>query len=134
MVPPPTQDKAPALTERDRYAMRLELAGGVRPLCGGIEAYQEDVTKLRAIIHEVCEARGLKIAQVLSRSRARELFLARQEIYWRAREDTALSFPQIGAHLGLHHTTILSGARRHARRVSRETTELTGMGVECGAT
>ena len=73
---------------------------------------------IRQIISEVSEKRGVSRDAIISARRNVNLVLARWEVMWRAREETALSLPQIGRALGdRDHTTILYGVRRHQERI-----------------
>jgi chromosomal replication initiator protein len=73
---------------------------------------------LKEIISEVCEKRGVSKNAIISARRNVDLVLARQEVMWRAREETTLSLPQIGRALGNRdHTTVLHGMRRYQGRI-----------------
>lgn len=72
---------------------------------------------MRKIAEEVAEKYGLKSwKQLRSHRRNRPLVIAKQELWWRCREETAYSLPSIGRFFGFDHTTILAGARRHDER------------------
>jgi hypothetical protein len=75
---------------------------------------------LEHIIKEVSIKHSVTRNAILSPRRQRSLVLARQEVMWRAREETALSFPQIGKALDRDHTTCLWGARQHQARIEAE--------------
>lgn len=75
---------------------------------------------LRDIAEDVCRKRGISINDFMSARRTKNVAMARQEAYWRAREETRASLPQIGrAYGGRDHTTILWGIRRHQARLDK---------------
>jgi len=72
--------------------------------------------ELERIRDEVCMARGVSLAELLSPRRGPQAVAARQECMWRMREETTASLPQIGRALGgRDHTTVLHGLRRYAQ-------------------
>lgn len=91
----------------------------------GIEFTTEEPTggkaTLRRICREVCERYGVTMELLMSHRRDNGVVSARQEAMWRARHETALSFPEIGRLMGgKDHTTVIYGVRRHAERIARE--------------
>ena len=71
------------------------------------------------IIEEVCQKYGLRYDWIVSSRRARHIAWPRQEIMWRAANETAASLPMIGRMLGgRDHTTILHGIKRHQERTA----------------
>ena len=73
------------------------------------------VTKtVRQIVEEVAIKYGVTLIEMLSMRTPHKLGKARREAYYRCREETLLSFPQIGKHFGNRcHTTILQGAQQY---------------------
>lgn len=71
---------------------------------------------MRDIAREVCEKYRISKAEFISHRRQKTLVQARQEFYWRARQETTKSFPEIGRYCGdRDHTTVLYGARNYER-------------------
>lgn len=62
---------------------------------------------MKRIVEAVAAEFALQPAILYVRSRARAISRPRQIVCWLARELTDLSFPQIGAHFGLDHTSVL---------------------------
>lgn len=76
---------------------------------------------IKRIIDEVCEKYQLRHEWVMSPRRARSIAWPRQEIMWRASQETAASLPLIGQMLGgRDHTTVIHGIRRHQQRRDEE--------------
>ena len=70
---------------------------------------------MRQIAEEVAAKHGLASwKQLRSHRRNRPLVQARQECWWRCREETVHSFPAIGRFFGFDHTSVLMACRRHA--------------------
>lgn len=81
-----------------------------------VESYY--MPTMREIAEQVAAKHGLRHWKVLrSHRRNRPLVEAKQELWWRCREETAHSLPAIGRFFGFDHTTILMGTRRHEKRV-----------------
>lgn len=77
-----------------------------------------DVRPLREVILEVCDRRGLTLAEMISPRRNAVLVWARQEAMWECRRQTTASFPQIARALGKQdHTCVIHGARQHEKRM-----------------
>lgn len=67
---------------------------------------------------DVCRKHGVTMNELMSRRRHQRIALARMEGYWRAREETSASFPEIARAFNRDcHTTVMSGAKKHAKRV-----------------
>lgn len=72
----------------------------------------------KRIAREVCLKHQVSMAELLSMRRSQFLCLARYEAFWRCREETTMSLPQIGYRFGgRDHTTVLHGIRRHEQRM-----------------
>jgi len=72
----------------------------------------------KRIAREVCLKHQVSMAELLSMRRSQFLCLARYEAFWRCREETTMSLPQIGYRFGgRDHTTVLHGIRRHEERM-----------------
>lgn len=69
------------------------------------------------IIAQVAHKHGLRVAEVKGDTRTVPIVAARQEAYWRLREERQLSWAQIGKLLGgKDHTTVLHGYRMHTKK------------------
>lgn len=77
---------------------------------------------IHSIIAEVCAKHRITWGQLVSNRRSPTYSWPRQEVYWRAHKETALSYPEIGAALGRDHTTVIYGVKAHERRVAGGTT------------
>lgn len=72
----------------------------------------------RDIMREVCAKHGIDRIDFISPRRVRRLCAARMEFYWRCKQETTLSYPQIGRICGRRdHTTVLHGARKYQERI-----------------
>lgn len=68
----------------------------------------------RVIARQVCEKHGISFLELCSRRRTAQLVLARQEVMYRLRYETTLSYPQIGQRIGgRDHATAIHNVRRH---------------------
>lgn len=72
------------------------------------------------ITAEVGARHKLTVKVLTSPSRNRKVVMARNEAFWRLREEASLSFPQIGMKFGRDHTTVLHGYRQHAKRLASQ--------------
>lgn len=75
---------------------------------------------MRRIQTEVCRRYKVGILDLLGPSRLPILTAARFEAYWRCRQETPYSYPQIGRAFNRHHSTVLHGVRMHNLRLDRE--------------
>lgn len=67
---------------------------------------------------EVCAKYAVTPGQLNSHRRPLLFVMARQELYWKAHQESALSLPAIGRLVGgRDHTTILHGIRKHQERM-----------------
>lgn len=76
-------------------------------------------TALGAIMAEVAAKHGYSVLQMLTHRKLGPLARARHEAYWRAREETDLSYPQIGKAYNRDHTSIMHGIRMHEKRINQ---------------
>ena len=73
----------------------------------------------RTVVREVAEANGITIDDLIGPRRSRRASWPRQEAMYRMRNETPLSYPEIGARLGNRdHTTVLHGVKAHAKRAN----------------
>lgn len=74
---------------------------------------------LADIAAEVAGRHGISVTDLRGPNRRRALSWPRQDFMARALETGRFSLNQIGRFLGgRHHTTVLSGARSHAKRIA----------------
>jgi hypothetical protein len=72
----------------------------------------------RGIARQVADKHKVGVNEILSRRRSHYIVLARQETYWRVRNETTLSLPQIGRFLGgKDHTSVLWGIRQYEKKL-----------------
>jgi len=75
----------------------------------------------RTIAREVAEKHHVLLSDMVSPRRARHIVDARYEAFWRCRNETAMSLPQIGKRFGgRDHTTVLHGVREYERRIAEQ--------------
>lgn len=67
--------------------------------------------KLREIVLEVVEARGLSLSDICSRRRTSAVVAGRHECWFHIRNELAWSYPEIGRLWGVDHTTVISGVK-----------------------
>lgn len=74
------------------------------------------------IVEEVAAKHKLKVAQLMKPGyRPRPVSNARQEVFYRLREERLMSWAQIGRAMGgFDHTTTLHGWRKHRERMGIE--------------
>ena len=76
------------------------------------------ILSLRDIALQVCAAHKVAYKDFMSRRRSRPYAWARQEAMWRAANETAATFNEIGKAYGNRdHTTVIHGIRRHEERM-----------------
>lgn len=73
---------------------------------------------IHAIIAEVCEKYDLTPAQIIGPQRHRFIVIARHEAYYRCAKETPYSLPAIGRVFCRDHTSIMSGIKRHEKRMA----------------
>ena len=82
--------------------------------------WHDEKPSLAHLIKEVAEKYGVTVDDIRSARRTRAIMQPRLEFYYRARTETPYSYPEIGKFCGNRdHTTILTGARRHAKRTGK---------------
>ncbi len=74
--------------------------------------------QLAQILTEVAAKHGVSVMAMISHRRPTVLARARHECWWRAREETAFSLPQIGRAYNRDHTSIIHGIRMHEKRMA----------------
>lgn len=74
---------------------------------------------LREIAINVCERRGVTLAEVLGDRRTKHISRVRQEVMAMAYDTGRFSYPKIGQYLGgRDHTTVLHGVRQFRARAA----------------
>jgi len=95
-----------------------EPVGPRRPLFADSVVLPTSRAKAREILQEVADRTGFTIEELVSMRRTQPLCDARNEIYYRLKKETTWSYPRIGEFLGdRDHTTVMSGARKHAQKL-----------------
>lgn len=87
----------------------------------GHYASREIIMDMEGIIRCICEGFGLSQDQLNSRSRKRELVVARNTAFFLARKHTDLSLKDIGERFGRRHSTVLKGITNIEREMTKET-------------
>lgn len=91
-----------------------------RPFKNRMGLRAPDKRPLREVILDVCDRRGLTMAELISPRRNAVLVWARQEAMWECRRQTSASLPQIARALGREdHTTAIHGIRKHQERMGQ---------------
>jgi len=75
--------------------------------------------KWRDIVDEECARASVQIHCVLSNRRTAHLVAVRRRIAWRLRNETPMSYPQIGRVLGRDHTTAIHHVRAYEAMLAR---------------
>ncbi len=84
-------------------------------------ATQETIMDMDSIIRCVCQGFDLSPSQLNSRSRRKELVVARNTVFYLARKHTDMSLKDIGNFFNRTHSTVLKGITNLEREMSRET-------------
>lgn len=70
--------------------------------------------RVQRIIDDVAGAYGLTAVDLTGDRKVRHFIAPRHEAFWRVRNETGFSFPQIGKFFGgRDHTSIMHGVRKH---------------------
>lgn len=112
--PPPPPPPITILTPQEHSARLIEQVKA--------EAAKRQITAppqlARKITKEVAEKHNVSVRDMQSASRFRHIVTARNEAFYRLRNETTLSLPQIGRRFGdRDHTTVLHGIRRYMSEV-----------------
>ena len=84
-------------------------------------AVQNAAPDFRAIIDFICKSYSLSGEELKSKSRKRQVVLARNTAFYLARMHTELSLKAIGERLGRRHSTVLKGITKVEREISMQT-------------
>jgi chromosomal replication initiator protein len=83
---------------------------------------EDDVAfDLDQIIDFVCRSYGLSRVQLTSKSRKRQVVMARNTAFYLARQHTDLSLKDIGQSFNRQHSTVIKGITNVEREVNLET-------------
>jgi hypothetical protein len=110
---------AVVINPRERVRRRLFTAA-IEELdeYGDIVVPQWVVPTWKRIAIEVAAKHGVPMTDLLSQRRNKNAVLARHECFWRCKQETLLSLPQIGRLFKRKdHTTVLHGIRKHEQRM-----------------
>ncbi|NGP19318.1 helix-turn-helix domain-containing protein [Devosia aurantiaca] len=88
-----------------------------QPVPAEVQTYRPDSSR---IVAEVAAEHGVAVKDILGRFRDSKVVTARHEAIWRIRQETRLSFPQIGQKFSRDHSTIIHGYKQHERRMASE--------------
>ena len=75
---------------------------------------------LDGIVRYVCQGYGITKDQISSKSRKRELVVARNTVFYLARKHTEMSLEEIGSRFNRSHSTVIKGITSLEREISRE--------------
>lgn len=84
-------------------------------------AVQNAAPDFAAIVSFVCKSYSLSEEELKSKSRKRQVVLARNTAFYLARMHTELSLKAIGERLGRRHSTVLKGITKLEREISLQT-------------
>jgi hypothetical protein len=73
--------------------------------------------KWRDIVNEEARAGDVTLQEILSRRRQASLVAVRRRICWRIKNETMMSYPQIGRVLNRDHTSILHHVHKYQRMI-----------------
>ena len=80
----------------------------------------ENIPGALDVLARIARGYGVTVADVLSPSRLRSVARARSAFIGVLRHTLDLSYPEIGALMGQHHSTVMHAVARHERRVELE--------------
>jgi hypothetical protein len=88
---------------------------------GNIVVHEAFALPWKRIAIDVARKHGVSFLDLISPRRSQTIVVARHECFWRCRNETTMSLPQIGKRFGgRDHTTVLHGVKKHEQRL-RET-------------
>lgn len=72
----------------------------------------------RMIVERVAAEHGTSVREIMSSSRYKSTNIARQAVYFALRNETGLSYPEIGKRIGgRDHSSVIHGVRMHMLRM-----------------
>jgi len=84
-------------------------------------AVHHSAPDFRNILEFICKSYSLSVDELKSKSRKRQIVLARNTAFYLARKHTELSLKDIGDKLGRRHSTVLKGITKVEREISLQT-------------
>lgn len=95
----------------------IDVSWGTMDRTPAAEVANKELCPIKRIILEVCEKHNVRYLGIVGKRRSRSIAWPRQEVYWRAYNETGASLPEIGRALGFRdHTTVMHGVRAYAAR------------------
>lgn len=89
-----------------------------RPAPQNVELLSELHTPVDRLIAEIADKHEITVAEMKSKRRTAKIVAARQEAFCLLVRETSMSLPMIGRKFGgFDHTTVLYGARKHAKKI-----------------
>jgi hypothetical protein len=82
-----------------------------------LESY---VPPWKQVILDVCKRHKVTYQDVLGESRTHKVVRARQEVYYRLKNDRGMSYSAIGKRLGKDHSTVMYGVWKHGELLKKE--------------
>lgn len=73
----------------------------------------------RNIVKQAAIKHLVSIAEIMGEGRGKKAVLARHECFYRCSKELGMSLEHIGTRLNRDHTTVLSGIRKHAERMTQ---------------
>lgn len=73
-------------------------------------------TEFQLILEDCADSTGLKVSQLLGRSRVKRIAHARQDCWRMIRDRLEWSYPKIGGKFGRDHSTVIEGVRKAKKR------------------
>lgn len=70
------------------------------------------------ILKQIADSYGVTIADLVGKSREQRIVRPRHHAMWLIRQQTKLSYPQIGRMFHQDHTTVIAACRAYERRLS----------------
>lgn len=74
----------------------------------------------KQVILDVCKRRKVLYKDVLGESRTQNIVRARQEVYYRLKNDRGMSYSAIGKRLGKDHSTVMHGVWKYEELLKKE--------------
>lgn len=108
---------------QQRAALAEMEAGRIRRIVSAYRLATDTMANPKAqvarIKRETAEKHGVTVDEIDGIRRAAHIVAARQEAMWRAKNETKLSYPEIGRRFGdKDHTTVIWGVRQHEARMA----------------
>ncbi len=95
----------------------LDMAREVLAKCVG---YNTSLTDFEHIVEKICKVFNLSINQIKSRNRKQDYVLARNTIFFLARQHTDLSLQEIGDFFNKRHSTVIKGIANIEKEMKNE--------------